>query len=128
MKKKLRKRILSVTKKDFTIQTFRAGGKGGQHQNKTESGVRIIHRDSGARGESREHRSQKRNREAAFSRLVLTDKFRTWLRLETAKILTDEHEMERRANRDVERMMVPRNLRVEVRRDGRWIRPDAPKE
>jgi len=48
--------------------------------------------------------------------------------METARILTDEHEIDRRANRDVERMMVPRNLRVEVRRDGRWIRADAPKE
>ncbi len=125
--KKLRKRILSVTKKDFTIQTFRAGGPGGQNQNKRDTGVRIIHRDSGARGISREHRTQKANREAAFSRLVLSEKFQTWLRVETAKILTDEHELERRANRDVERMMVPRNLRVEVRRDGRWIRSDAPK-
>ena len=119
--KKLRKRILSVTKKDFEIQTFRAGGKGGQHQNKRDTGVRMIHRDSGARGESREHKSQKANREAAFARLVLTDTFQTWLKLETAKRLQDEHEIRRRISRDVEKMMVPRNLRVEVKRDGRWI-------
>ena len=54
--------LFSITKKDFEIQTFRSGGKGGQHQNKTDSGVRIIHRDSGARAESREERSQARNK------------------------------------------------------------------
>jgi protein subunit release factor B len=126
MKKRPRKRILSVTKKDFEIQTFRAGGKGGQHQNKRDTGVRMIHRDSGARGESREHKSQKANREAAFARLVLTDTFQTWLKLETAKRLQDEHEIRRRISRDVEKMMVPRNLRVEVKRDGRWV--EAPRD
>lgn len=121
---KKRRRILSVTKKDFEIQTFRAGGKGGQNQNKRDTGVRIIHKASGARGESREHRTQKANREAAFSRLVLTDKFRTWLKLETTRILEGEHNIRERAKRDVEKWMVPRNLRVEIRRDGRWIDAD----
>ena len=124
--KKPRKRILSVTKKDFEIQTFRAGGKGGQHQNKRDTGVRMIHRDSGARGESREHKSQKANREAAFARLVLTDTFQTWLKVETAKRLQDEHDIKRRISKDVEKMMVPRNLRVEVKRDGRWV--EAPRD
>lgn len=46
--------LFSLTKKDFRIETFRSGGKGGQHQNKTDSGVRIVHLESGAVGESRE--------------------------------------------------------------------------
>lgn len=124
--KKLKKRILSVTKKDLTIQTFRSGGPGGQNQNKRETGVRIIHRDSGARAESREHRTQKLNREAAFARLVVSDIFQTWLRVETAKRLQDDAEVERRISRDVEKHMAPRNLRVEIRRDNRWI--DAPRD
>lgn len=48
----------SVTIKDCTVQTFRSGGKGGQNQNKRDTGVRIIHRPSGAVGESRQHRTQ----------------------------------------------------------------------
>ncbi len=54
MKLKSKKLLFSITKDDFTVQTFRSGGKGGQNQNKVESGVRIIHPASGAIGESRE--------------------------------------------------------------------------
>ncbi len=126
VKRPKRHKLFSVTKKDLTIQTFRAGGPGGQNQNKRETGVRIIHRDSGARGESREHRTQKQNREAAFSRMVLTDTFQNWLKVETARRLQDMTEVKKRISRDVEKEMTPRNLRVEIRRDNRWI--DAPRD
>ena len=82
--------IFSVNKKDFTVQTFRSGGKGGQHQNKTESGVRIIHRESGARGESREERSQHKNKMIAFKRLASSEKFQSWIRVKASEILTKE--------------------------------------
>ena len=58
------------TKKDFIVQHFRAGGKGGQNQNKTNSGVRIIDKITGLSSEGREFRSQEQNKEAAFLRLV----------------------------------------------------------
>jgi peptide chain release factor 2 len=51
------------------VDTFRAGGKGGQHQNTTESGVRLVHRPTGVRTESRTERSQHRNRQRALARL-----------------------------------------------------------
>ena len=51
------------------IDTFRSGGKGGQHQNKVESGVRLTHRPSGIVVTSRRFRSQHRNREEALERL-----------------------------------------------------------
>ncbi len=62
--------LFSLTIKDFEVQTFCAGGPGGQHQNKTASAVRIIHRASGAIGESREEREQSRNKKKAFERCV----------------------------------------------------------
>jgi len=46
---------------DIIKQTFSAGGPGGQHQNKTQSGVRLIHTPTNVRAESRTERSQHKN-------------------------------------------------------------------
>lgn len=51
------------------VETFRSGGPGGQHQNKTESGVRLVHLPTGIRVVAREERSQHRNRALALDRL-----------------------------------------------------------
>ena len=51
------------------VDTFRSGGKGGQHQNVTDSGVRLTHLPSGVVTTSRAERSQHRNRALALSRL-----------------------------------------------------------
>ena len=51
------------------VETFRSGGKGGQHQNKTESGVRLVHLPTGVRATSRSERSQHRNKTLALARL-----------------------------------------------------------
>lgn len=59
------------TPKDFRVDTFRAGGKGGQNQNKVESGVRITDLVTGLSAEGREFRDQPQNRKAAMERLVL---------------------------------------------------------
>ena len=112
-----KQRVFSVTKKDFEVQTFRAGGKGGQNQNKRETGVRIIHRDSGTVAECREERSQLQNKRTAFLRLANSDKFRAWLRMQTGRAYVRESEVQRM----VEEWMNPRNLKIEVKHDGRWV-------
>ncbi|VTR95272.1 peptide chain release factor 2 : Peptide chain release factor 2 OS=Singulisphaera acidiphila (strain ATCC BAA-1392 / DSM 18658 / VKM B-2454 / MOB10) GN=Sinac_1160 PE=4 SV=1: PCRF: RF-1 [Gemmata massiliana] len=53
---------------DYEIQTFCTGGPGGQHQNKTQSGVRLIHK-SGVRAESRVDKSQHKNKDNALKLL-----------------------------------------------------------
>ena len=58
-----------INPEDIEAQTFRSGGAGGQYQNTTESGVRLIHKPTGLVAESREERSQHQNREICLRRL-----------------------------------------------------------
>lgn len=51
------------------VETFTAGGKGGQHQNRTESAVRLVHEPTGVRTTARNERSQHRNKSLALQRL-----------------------------------------------------------
>lgn len=109
-------KLFSVTIADCEIQTFRSGGKGGQNQNKVESGVRIIHHPSGARGEGREERSQLANKRRAFERMAQTKEFQRWAKSTAAK-LSGQKSVEE----IVDEMMQPHNLKVEVRNEqGLW--------
>jgi peptide chain release factor 2 len=65
---------------DLKRDVFRCGGPGGQHQNKTESGVRYTHIPSGVAAESRSERSQHKNDSLALA--LLKAKL---IRLEEAK-------------------------------------------
>jgi peptide chain release factor len=56
--------------KDLKYETFRAGGPGGQHQNTTDSAVRLTHLPSGTSVIARDERSQHRNKKAALDRLA----------------------------------------------------------
>ena len=61
---------IDIRKEDIKTDTFRASGAGGQHVNKTESGVRFTHLPTGVVAESTESRSQHKNRDIAMGRLV----------------------------------------------------------
>jgi peptide chain release factor len=56
---------------DVRFEALRAGGPGGQHQNKTESAVRAVHAPTGLVVVAREGRSQHRNKAVALERLAL---------------------------------------------------------
>ena len=60
---------IEIRPDDLERQTFRSGGPGGQHQNKTESGVRFIHLPTGIAAESRTERSQHKNADNAMKLL-----------------------------------------------------------
>jgi protein subunit release factor A len=110
------KLLFSVTMKDFEMQTFRSGGKGGQNQNKVNSGVRLIHHASGARGEARDSRDQLSNKRSAFLRLVETPEFKAWHKLECARRLGVIEAVENA----VEEQMDPKNLKFETKTDSGW--------
>ncbi|MGH7169398.1 MAG: peptide chain release factor 2 [Gemmataceae bacterium] len=60
---------IEIRSDELRRDTFRSGGPGGQHQNKTESGVRYTHLPSGIAAESRSQRSQHKNDEMAMKML-----------------------------------------------------------
>jgi peptide chain release factor 2 len=60
---------IDIKPDELERQTFRSGGPGGQHQNKTESGVRFIHLPTGIAAESRSERSQVKNSAMALQML-----------------------------------------------------------
>lgn len=55
--------------RDSDIAFFTAGGPGGQHRNRSATGVRLTHRPSGITVTATERRSQASNRDMAFERL-----------------------------------------------------------
>jgi protein subunit release factor B len=109
-----KKPAFSVTLKDCDVQTFRSGGKGGQNQNKRDTGVRIVHRPSGAVGESREERSQLQNKRTAFKRMAEHPKFKIWVNRE---LFFRGESPEERVEKDMRR----ENLLVQGRVNDTWM-------
>lgn len=58
------------------VDVYVASGPGGQHRNKTESGVRLVHRPSGLVVTATERRSQLQNKGVALERL--REKLHAW--------------------------------------------------
>lgn len=83
----MRHKYFSVKLKDCNVDTFRAGGSGGQNQNKRDTGVRITHPHSGAVAEAREHRTQLENKKAALQKLGKSRVFKQW----ATKVVAEVH-------------------------------------
>jgi peptide chain release factor len=78
----------ALTAREVRFEAFRAGGPGGQHQNKTESAVRAIHIASGLSVVVREERSQHRNKALALQRMAALIRLQAELEASTARTHT----------------------------------------
>lgn len=112
-----RKLLFSVTLADCIVQTFRSGGAGGQNQNKRDTGVRIIHRASGARGEARDERSQLQNKKLAFRRMAGSALFKAWVARQSHEYKKIEAAAAKWAQEQVEN---PDLVKVETWERGKW--------
>jgi protein subunit release factor A len=55
--------------KETKVYTYKSSGPGGQHKNKRETAIRLVHIPTGLKVVATEFRSQSQNKELAFHRL-----------------------------------------------------------
>ena len=111
--------VIHLTKKDFELEFYRGTGNGGQNRNKVSSCCRIRHPASGAVATCEEQRDQIQNRRVAFTRLTEQLKFKMWLTREhytkLGQMLSEEQ-----IKAKVEEQMDAKNLKIEIKEDGKW--------
>lgn len=111
-----KKHILSVGIEDCRVDTFTVGGHGGSGKDTSNTGVRVVHVESGATGHATEHRSQSKNKEIAFRRMAHTHQFRVWATEETLRRIGQPTLDER-----VEAALHPDRIKVEFLTPDGWI-------
>lgn len=79
---------VDLNEADLKVDTYRSGGKGGQHANKTDSAVRITHMPTGIIVQCQNERSQFKNKAMAIkilkARLYDVERMKKLKRIETA--------------------------------------------
>ena len=101
--------------RDCAVQYVRAGGPGGQHRNKRETGIRLTHRPSGLVVRATERRERSQNLELAFERMAR--------KLEGANHI-EEPRRPTRATRASRRRRLEAKRRLGERKAGRRWKPE----
>lgn len=79
---------VEINPADLEFQTYRSSGAGGQHINKTESAIRIIHKPTGTIVECQEERSQFKNKDKAM-KMLYSKLYEAKLNEQTSKIAAE---------------------------------------
>lgn len=116
MAEKEKQLLFRLTRKDFIVEAKRGSGKGGQNRNVTNSACRIRHPASGAEGQAQDERQYKQNEALAFKRLINSDTFKKWHKLETARQLGHLADIDATVEREMKK------IQVQVKdENGRWV-------
>lgn len=108
--------LFSVGKEDLVIEWYSGHGPGGQNRNKCQNCCRIKHPESGAVTTGQEERSREQNLRNAFRRLAKHPKFMLWVQRKVWEI-----DNKKTFDQYVDEMMDPKNLKVEILKDDKWM-------
>jgi len=105
----------SVTKKDFDVSWFSGTGAGGQHRNKHMNCCRIKHKATGIIKTGQSSKDRQTNQSDALNAIAADSRFKAYCQAQLSALESGKTIEER-----VDEMMHPDNLKIEIKKDGKW--------
>jgi protein subunit release factor B len=110
------KPVFSVTKKDFHIEYFSGTGAGGQHRNRHKNCVRLRHIETGIIKTGQNNKERIQNLNDAFKKMTSDKRFLAYCEMKLSEL-----EGQPTPEEKVEEMLNPKNLKIEVKENNKWV-------